>query len=369
MSSTAPTPGSRNRGRVAIINARVFDGTTLLDPATVVIDGTVIGEDAAGAEMIDAAGAVLLPGFIDAHVHIDAPEQLHTLAAWGVTTGLDMACWPADRVAALRRVRGGADFRSAGLPAIGDGGPHSCMPGMDADAIVRTPEDARRHVAQRVSEGVDYIKGVAEAPGDGGPSSEVLHALVAAAREHGRKTVIHAGSRGAYTMAVESGAEFITHVPLDGVIDPRDIAAMKANRQSVIPTMTMMEGILAKVAPHAPIDHLIASVGALHGGGVEIIAGTDANTAPGPPARVEHGESLHHEFELMAAAGLTPAEILRCATVRPAAAFGLSDRGVIAPGKRADLLLVEGDPTADITATRNVRAVWCAGVEHAPAGR
>ncbi|MEW9549603.1 amidohydrolase family protein [Nonomuraea sp. NPDC050783] len=76
---------------------------------------------------------------------------------------------------------------------------------------------------------------------------------------------------------------------------------------------------------------------------------------------------LHHEFELMARAGMTPAEILRSATVLPARAFGLPDRGAVRPGMRADLLLVDGDPTRDITATRAIRAVWCAGHPVTPA--
>ena len=75
-----------------------------------------------------------------------------------------------------------------------------------------------------------------------------------------------------------------------------------------------------------------------------------------------HGASMHLELELLARAGLTPRDVLRAATSLPAAVFGLTDRGRIAPGKRADLLLVEGDPLTDVTATRDVRAVWRAGV-------
>ena len=63
----------------------------------------------------------------------------------------------------------------------------------------------------------------------------------------------------------------------------------------------------------------------------------------------------------MVDAGLTPAEAVRGATSLAAAAFGLTDRGVIAPGRRADLVLVDGDPTRDISATRNIRGVWIGG--------
>lgn len=290
-----------------------------------------------------------------------------------VTTGLDMACWPAGLVTSLRKVSeatGTADFRTPGQPAIGPDGNHARMPGMPRDAIILTPDDARRHVAARVAEGVDYIKGVAEAPGAGGPTAEALHALVAAARDHGLKTVIHAASVGAYSLAVGSGAEFITHLPLIGTIREDDIAAMKAAGQVAIPTITMMEGMIGSgLIPGGTVSDLLQSLADLHQAGVEILAGTDANAEPGAPFPVPHGESLHHELDLMGRAGLDPAEILRSATVLPARAFGLTDRGRIAPGQRADLVLVDGDPIADISATRNIRAVWCAGTPVAPAAR
>lgn len=350
--------------KTALTNTRVFDGCQLSDPCTVVIDGATIGTDSSGAQHIDAAGAVLLPGFIDAHVHAHSPQTLDTLASWGVTTGLDMACWPHSLVSALRRAVGSADFRTAGLPAIGPAGNHARMPGMPSEAIIRSPEDARRHVAARVAEGVDYIKGVAEAPGDGGPSLEALQALVAAARAGGLKTVVHAVTVGAYTIAVRSGAEFITHTPLNGVPRPEDIAAMKTAEQIAIPTLTMMEGVLYG---RAPLTSVLTGTGNLHQAGIQILAGTDANTQPGAPHSVAHGESLHHEFELLAQAGMNAIDILRSATVLPALAFGLTDRGAIEPGRRADLVLVDGDPTTDITATRKIRTVWCAGRTVPPA--
>lgn len=350
--------------KTALAGVRVFDGQALTEPCTVVIDGGVIGTDPAGAQRVDASGAVLLPGLIDAHVHLHGPQTLQKLASWGVTTGLEMAGWPAELAASLRQVTEYADFRTAGLPAIGPAGNHVRIPGMPPEAVIRTPGDARNHVAARVAEGVDYIKGVAEAPDEGGPTEESLTALVTAAREHGKKTIIHAATVGAFTIAVGSGADFLTHVPLNGVIAEADVAKMTAAGQIAIPTITMMEGILAGKAPST---HLLTSVADLHHAGIEILAGTDANTQPGSPCSVEHGESLHHEFELLVQAGLSPAQVLRSATILPAQAFGLTDRGAIEPGLRADLVLIDGDPLADITATRRLRAVWCAGRPATPA--
>jgi Amidohydrolase family len=90
---------------------------------------------------------------------------------------------------------------------------------------------------------------------------------------------------------------------------------------------------------------------------VPLLAGTDA-----PNPGTTHGASLHRELELLVKAGLTPVEALAAATSVPAKQFGLGDRGTIAPGKRADLVLVDGDPTADIRATRKIAGVWKLGL-------
>ena len=89
-----------------------------------------------------------------------------------------------------------------------------------------------------------------------------------------------------------------------------------------------------------------------------VLAGTDA-----PNPGTAHGVSLHGELQLLVDSGFTPTQALASATSVPAAAFHLDDRGQIAPGKRADLLLVEGNPTAQISDINNVVAVWKLGVK------
>jgi len=123
-----------------------------------------------------------------------------------------------------------------------------------------------------------------------------------------------------------------------------------------------MQGVAAN-APGSGLDyrHARDAVAALHRAGVPIVMGTDANQAPGVPANVPYGESAHRELELLVDAGLSPTEALRAATAAAADRFGLADRGRITPGLRADLLVVEGHPTSDITATRSIRAVRLAG--------
>ena len=109
--------------------------------------------------------------------------------------------------------------------------------------------------------------------------------------------------------------------------------------------------------PATNCGYALATVKQLDAAQVPILAGTDALN-PG----VVHGASLHRELELLVEAGLTPERALSAATATPAARFGLTDRGRIAPGLRADLVLVEGDPTKDIRRTRAIAGVWKRGV-------
>lgn len=91
----------------------------------------------------------------------------------------------------------------------------------------------------------------------------------------------------------------------------------------------------------------------LHAAGVPTLAGTDA-----PNAGTAHGAGMFAELELLVEAGLSPADALAAATSVPARGFALADRGRLAPGLRGDVLLVRGDPTDDITAVREIAAIW-----------
>ena len=351
--------------RTAVTNVRVFDGRRLLAPGTVVIEGDRIGSDPRGAEMVDGEGGVLLPGLIDAHVHLHGRLTLEQLAGFGVTTALDMACAP-ELVNSLRGAAGLTDIRSAGTPAIAPGSPHSQIPVIGQRGLITGAGQARQFVAERVAEGSDYIKIVV---GNPAPSHDqaTLDALVAAAREYGQLTVAHASSYEAVQMAQQARVSVLTHVPLDQALDETAAADAVAADRILIPTLAMMEGIVQQSAPPGR-DYAAAraSVTVMYRAGVPILAGTDANAEVGGPATISHGSSLHRELELLVEAGLTTVDALRAATSRPARYFGLADRGVIEPGRRADLLLIDGDPLRDITATRSIRRIWCGGIEVVP---
>ncbi len=353
--------------RTAVTNVRVFDGRQLRPPGTVVIEGGRISSAAkssGGAEVVAGEGGVLLPGLIDAHVHLRGRHTLEQLASSGVTTALDMGCAP-ELVNSLRAARGLTDIRSAGTPAIAPGSPHSHLPVIGARGLITGADQARQFVADRVAEGSDYIKIIV---GNPAPSHDqaTLDALVAAAREHGKLSVAHASSRAAVEMAQRAGVSVLTHVPLDQALDAAAAADAVAAGRVLIPTLAMMEGVVRQAAPGRDYAAARASVTVMYRAGVPILAGTDANAEAGGPAMISHGSSLHHELELLVEAGLTNVDALRAATSRPARYFGLPDRGVIEPGRRADLVLIDGDPLRDITATRSIRHVWCGGAEVKP---
>ncbi|MDX6743956.1 amidohydrolase family protein [Actinocorallia sp. A-T 12471] len=340
-----------------LTDVRVFDGARLTEATTVTIVGDVIGEGAEAGETVDGAGATLLPGLFDAHVHLLTGDDMTALAAWGITTALDMACWPHQRVESFRG--GVPDIRSAGVPAIGPGGNHSRMLGMPDDAIITAPGQAAGFVARRVAEGSDYIKVVIE---DDLLSQEIIDALIAEGKAHGKLTIAHASSLDSYQRAVRAGADVVTHVPRDAVLDDETIARMVEHGQVAVPTLAMMEAVVNGLGlPAALYGNSRDSVTALHAAGVPVLAGTDAFSAPMPFPPVAHAGGLQHELDLLVQAGLGNAEALNAATSLPARYFGLPDRGRVAPGLRADLVLVDGDPLTDITATGRILRAWSAG--------
>lgn len=352
--------------RTTIRNVRVFTGTGLTGPTEVAFSpDTGIGLDAATTtstgDVVDGTGMVVIPGLIDTHVHTArGRHDLAALAGWGVTTALDMALWPQPYVQYLRDQHDLADFRSATVPAAGDGSRHAALPGFPADGIVTTPHQARAFVARRTADGADYIKIVLEAASDAGMDGATVHALVDAAHEHGKLVVAHAVTVGAYHLAIATGVDVITHAPLDGVLDDAAVERLRETALAVSPTLVMMAGT-ARQRPGLAYTNARDTVTRLHRAGIRILAGTDSNTAPGVPWSPPHGESLHQELQLLVEAGLSPEEALSGATSLAAATFGLADRGTLRPGHRADLLLLGGDPTADITATRKIHRIWTGG--------
>jgi len=346
----------------AIDDVRVFTGDGLTPPRRVYLEGEWIVAEGTPDLVVDGAGKVLLPGLIDSHIHTLGRDDLANLAQSGVTTGLDMAAWPLPFVTEMRGQAGVAQILSATTPAVGPGGNHAKMPGFPADGIVTTPQEAHAFVKRRIADGADYIKIVTEAAPPEGMDRTTVKAIVEAAHEHHLLVVAHSITTGAFRVAVEAGVDISTHAPLDAVLDDETVARMRDAGMVSSPTLTMMKGV-AGVRTGAGLKYEYArdTVTKFHEAGIRLLVGTDANSAPGVPFTPRHGTSFHDELELMVEAGLTPVEALRSATTLAARTFELDDRGVIEPGRRADLVLVDGDPTTEITATRGIGAVWIAG--------
>ncbi len=357
---------------IAITNVKVFDGNALTAERTVVIENGVISNATAAERTVDGQHGTLLPGFIDSHVHLLSLTELEQGTRWGVTTMLDMGSPTMKLTNSLRHRQGLADIRGSGNAASAPGGIQTTRMGMPASSAVTGPGDASRFVAERVAEGADYIKVIVEDPQRMGTAAfdvATIAALVKAAHQAGLKVIAHVTTLAALTNAAEAGVDILTHAPVDVDLDD-DLVRSLATRGIVsVPTLTMMRAVtsLAHRLPTHGADinyaHARSTVSAFHRAGITILAGTDANQAPASPAPIQHGEALHEELGLLVETGLTPVEALRAATVVPAEYFGFTDRGVIEAGRRADLLLIEGDPTQDIAATRAIRSVWVAGVQ------
>jgi len=379
-------------------DVRVFDGkavherrSVLFDDARIV-DADVRGPTPAGARIVEGAGRTLLPGLIDAHTH--AFRQFDLPVLFGVTTQIDMfsavpVMQDAKRSMAAGRHAGQADLFSAGVLATAPGG-HGTQFGVPIPTL-STPGEAQAFVDDRITEGSDFIKIVLEAGGHGAGAMKSLDiatatALIEAAHRRGKLAVVHVSTEKDARAALDAGADALVHLFLGAAPDATavDSLARLAKRKNafVIPTFTVMESMagvrgddllgdadLAALVGREGATTLKARYGqqaqpqllampkavtaALARAGVPILAGTDAGNAG-----TLYGISMHRELAALVEAGLTPAAALAAATSAPAAAFRLGRRGCIATGCKADLLLVEGDPTRDITATRRIVEVW-----------
>lgn len=354
---------------VTFLGVRVFDGEQLGPPTDVhVVGGLIAAVAGPRARRIDGANGVLIAGFVDAHAHVDSTDQLDRMVSVGITTVLDMGAPSTERLNTLRALPGRPRVYSALAPASAPGAFPTTRAGFDPSTVVRGPKDAERAVADRIAAGADYLKIIVEdprIPPNAALDVPTIAALTAAARARGLRSVAHASAYVAVRNALDGGVDVLTHVPLDRPIDDALAARIAAAGVPVVPTLIMMRGVAQAVSRLRPgavhYDNAVASVAALHAAGVTIAAGTDANPGVAVPNRVEHGESLHEELELLVDAGLSATQALSAATRVAPAIFELADRGAVEPGRRADLVLLGGDPTRRIGATRDIRGVWVGG--------
>jgi imidazolonepropionase-like amidohydrolase len=398
----AQTPGAQTpavRPQVAATTAFVdatvlpMDGRAPLAGQTVIVRGdriVAVGPTArtavpAGATRVDARGKYLMPGLAEMHGHVpppNAPPQLtedvlFLYVANGITTVRGMLGAPGQLALRERTARGeviGPTLYLAG-------------PSFNAQSI-DSPEEAVRKVREQKAEGWDLLK---VHPGLTRPEYD---AMARTAREVGIRFGGHVPTEVGLLHAIEMGQETFDH--LDGYVEhlrgdqgPVDSAQLadvvrrtRAANAWVVPTMALWEVLaglpaldslrafpelrympmatvaqwtelhrrrladpqLDRAAAARTIASRMAVLKALSDGGVRVLMGTDAPQQFSVP-----GFSLHRELLRMRAAGMTPAQILASGTTRVGEYFAKSDRfGAVATGHRADLLLLDADPLADV---------------------
>ena len=385
---------------VAVTNVRLFDGEAVTPKATVVTRCTTIWRIKIGSASlelptdtvtIDGHGMTLLPGLIDTHTHTWSVPMLERPLDFGVTTVMDMGSTNREFAGSIRTERASgpsrnrADLYSAVLWVTAPGS-HGTQ-WAEVPTLVE-PEDAVAFVAARVEEGADYVKIIydnfkmfdRDIPT---LKKETMEAVVAAAHAQGLMAVVHSRDVEAWADVVNAGVDGIVHLPVDEVPDATLIKLIKEKGvwvggnlslgrplgESLIddpaigPMLTESEKESLKNfhAKHREGGDRVAldTVRALHAAGITFLPGSDS-----PNGGTIAGGTMHRDLEALVEAGFTPAEALKAATADAAAAFKLADRGRIAEGLQADLLLVEGAPDRNIRDTRNIVAVIKAGELH-----
>jgi imidazolonepropionase-like amidohydrolase len=381
----------------AIRDVRVFDGVQTSEHRTVLIENGKIarvGSNSmrleAATATIDGTGMTLLPGLIDAHVHVGTPvrDALRDALTFGITTEFDMFT-DADRLKQMKVIAAEdppdvADVRSAGVGATVPGGIPTNMGGPEFPTI-SSPDQAQAFVDARIAEGSDYIKIFHDGRGTLPDTSvELMKALIDAAHKQGKLAVVHVSTEKAAREAITAGADGLAHI-IAGKEASADFGKLVAHRHVfVIPTLVTIywacgQSMGVDLAKDQKIEPYLSSrqkkmlatpspdSGCAVAGdqamqqliteSAPILAGTDS-----PVPGTTYGASLHEELALYVHLGMATEDALAAATSKPARIFGLKDRGLIKPGMRADLLLVQGDPTTDIMATRNILAIWKRGV-------
>ena len=391
--------------RTLFTGGTVFDGTGSAPASAdvVVEDGRIVdvGTGLDGDRVVDCAGATLLPGMFDCHVHVtvsdlgllqrvqkpfsyqfyEAARNLWTTLKLGITTVRDAA--GADlgikQAVADGLIPGPRLEIAIGLisPTGGHGDgwmpsghcvplslPHPGRPSALADG----PDEMRRVARTLLRAGADVLKvcttGGVLSPRDDPRHSqftlEELDVLVAEANMQGRAVMAHAQGAEGIKNAVRAGIRSIEH----GIyLDDEAIELMLARGTWLVPTLVAPVNVIRAAAAGAALPDAVVQkakeVAEVHhdsvrravAAGVRIAMGTDSGVGP-------HGTNLE-ELELMHSAGMSPADVLVAATSSAARLLGKdAELGRLAPGYRADLVVVSGDVYDFPALAGNVREVW-----------
>lgn len=398
----AESQGSAFAPPMTIINARIFDGQWVLDADSVAVENGRIAEVGKNiprrGAVVDARGGTLLPGLVDSHAHPVTVEGLRVAALFGATTVLNMGgMWTPQTRKEAQANDQIADFEATlvGMSPP-NGHPSELVHGFSTSNTV-TADDARAYVKQSVDLGSDYIKITIENGEVFGAklpalSEEAARAAVTAGHGYGKMVVAHAMTHGQAELALSAGVDGLVHLFLDGRATDRIVHEIARSRVFLVPCFVVNRSLIGRgdeqlgkdprvagklsefvrqnmaesynLYPAGRFEDFLASVAALKDAGVDLLVGTDSSIAsPDHRGGPTLGASVHRELQYFVQAGFTPIEALRAATSVPARRFDLRDRGRIMNGLRADLVLVDGDPTQDISSTLSIKKVWKKGVD------
>ncbi|KAF2756379.1 hypothetical protein EJ05DRAFT_477544 [Pseudovirgaria hyperparasitica] len=355
----------------ALDNVRYFNGHGLSAPTTVLISGSSIGLIGTNLGVtpdthINGTGHVLLPGFFESHAHPGSLEEMKNLTAAGVTTTIGASCQNLTLCAQLRNLPGLTSFITAGLPAVAPGSSNLATPGgVPSVNFINSTAQIPSFMSNNIAAGSELFKLRSQ---NGGFSQDMQTAIVAEGHKYGRVVMTHATESDSWVRALGSGTDLIHHTITDANISDDQVQQLLGMGVVNVPTLRVhYQGWQAGYYPDANWTMIQSNVRKLYDAGADLLVGTDVHTLT-PGALTElwfpFGSSLHEEMELLTEVGLSNADVLRMATKEPARIFGYTDRGQVKTGLRADLLLVEGDPIADIKIINNVRNVWVAGEEY-----
>jgi imidazolonepropionase-like amidohydrolase len=401
--------------------APIDNGTIVIRDGRIVAVGPAAAIPApSGAEVIDYNGKTIIPGLISNHSHVGiliglkaAPEnynrdailrQLKQLEAYGVTTvmalGLNSPLFYELRPELHAGRLPGADLFGAdqGIGAIGGFPPATVVPvGENQVSRPDTVERARETIRQMAARKTDMVKIWLDGAGGLMPKvpAEVYSAAIDEAHKNGLRVAAHIYDLDDAKAIVRAGVDIIAHGVRDKPVDSEFIDMMKARQLWYVSTIVldytgfifaeqpswMREPFLQRAlhpAVRAQFDdpayreRTLAlpataknkaavttnkqNLKALHDAGVRVGFGSDSGVGLRIP-----GVAEHLELALMVEAGLTPMQAITNATSNAAALLKLDDRGVLASGKLADLVVLDGDPTADIANSRKIHAVWHRG--------
>jgi imidazolonepropionase-like amidohydrolase len=310
-----------------------------------------------GIARIDLPTTTLLPGLIDAHVHLTlgAPAAVNaraTLSA-GFTTVQDLGSAPYANIMLRDAIRAG----TVEGPRVVASGPWLGITGgtCDFNGIgVRGAEAFRKRVRDDVEHGADLIKvcvsgWLADAVQDPAKyeiTNDELQAAIDEAHGRGKRVAVHALSEAGIGAAVRLGADLVVHA---GFPSPATVAVMKERHLPQLPTLFSLS-----TAPAQQLAALRSHMRTAVSGGLPIAFGTDAGVIP-------HGDNAR-EFEQLSSIGLDAPAALRAATVFAARAVGMEgDVGVLAAGRLADVVGVEGNPLEDLRVLQRMSFVMKAG--------